>query len=70
MKNIIAIFIAGLFIMSAFGAVALPKANLRTTNENDAGKLDYTHTVFVEVATAQVCPYWGSQISLIFIFLT
>jgi len=56
MKRIIAICIACILLYTAFGAVALPNNNLRTTNENNAGKSDYTHTVFVEVGTATWCP--------------
>ena len=56
MKRIIAICIASILLCTAFGAVALPNDSLRTTNENDAGKADYTHTVFIEVGTATWCP--------------
>ena len=56
MKRIIPICIAGVLLYTAFGAVALPNTNMSTTNQNAAGKSDYTHTVFVEVGTATWCP--------------
>jgi len=56
MKKIIPIIIFGVLLSTAFGAVGLQNDNLETTNENSAGKLDYTHTVFVEVGTATWCP--------------
>jgi len=65
MKNIIAICIAGLFISSAFGAVALQNNDLATEGNGNQGKRDYTHTVFVEVATSQACGpchYWNQAL--------
>jgi len=56
MKKIIPIVIAGILLCTAFGAVALPSRDLKTTNEDNSGKADYTHTVFVEVGTATWCP--------------
>jgi hypothetical protein len=51
MKNIIAICIAGLFIMSAFGAVAQ-----QSDGKNQGNNLA-THTVFAEDGTATWCGY-------------
>ena len=56
MKKIIPICIASILLCTAFGAVAIPSNDLKTTNENNAGKTDYTHTVFIEVGTATWCP--------------
>ena len=51
MKNIIAICIAGLFIMSAFGAVARP-GDVKNQGKNLA-----THTIIGEYSTATWCGY-------------
>ena len=51
MKNIIAICIAGLFIMSAFGAVARP-GDVKNQEKNLA-----THTIIGEYSTATWCGY-------------
>jgi len=56
MKRIIPICIAGILLCTAFGAVALPNNDLKTINNNDTEKTEYTHTVFVEVGTATWCP--------------
>jgi hypothetical protein len=56
MKKIIPILIVGILLCTAFGAVALPINDLKTTNEYNTGKTDYTHTVFIEVGTATWCP--------------
>jgi hypothetical protein len=56
MKKIIPICIVGILLCTAFGAVALPNSDSITMSENDKGKNDYTHTVFVEVGTATWCP--------------
>ena len=55
MKKIIPIYIAGILLCTTIGAVGLPSNNM-IINENNTGRLDYTHTVFVEVGTATWCP--------------
>jgi hypothetical protein len=56
MKSIIAICIAGLFIVSAFGAVA-QQSDLKTQDNSNTGDRAFTHTVFAEDATATWCTY-------------
>ena len=56
MKNIIAICIAGLFVISAFGAVA-QKSDVQNQENNNVGDRVFTHTVFAEDATATWCQY-------------
>lgn len=55
MKKILPICIAGILLYTAFGAVGLPNDDT-IINENNTEKLDYTHTVLVEVGTATWCP--------------
>jgi PKD domain len=57
MKKIIPICIAGILLYTAFGAVALPNDTMEITNENDMGKMDFTHTIFAEYGTATWCGY-------------
>jgi hypothetical protein len=57
MKTILVACIAGLFLISAFGAVALPGSDSITMNENGKGRNDYTHTVLAEEASATWCGY-------------
>lgn len=57
MKTILAVCIAGLFVISAFGAVA-QQSDVNTINNNTAkGNRDFTHTVFAEDGTATWCGY-------------
>ena len=60
MKKILSIFIIGILILGGIGAVALnveKENNSLTINseKQNGGSRDYTHTVFVEVATGQFC---------------
>jgi len=55
MKKIIPICIVGILFCTTFGAVGLPTNN-PLTNDNTIGRLDYTHTIFVQVGTATWCP--------------
>ena len=54
MKKIIPISIAVLLLCTAFGAVAVSDNDRKPIN--DMEKIEYTHTVFVEVGTATWCP--------------
>jgi glutaredoxin len=56
MKNIMALCIAGLFIISAFGAIA-QQSDIKTMNDNNKGNRVFTHTVFAEDGTATWCGY-------------
>ena len=60
MKKILSIIVLGILILSGIEAVALnnDKENNSTTinsEKQNGGSRDYTHTVFVEVATGQFC---------------
>jgi len=60
MKLVIPIFIVGILLLISFGAGALnveKENNFKTVNSvnQNSGPRDYTHTVFVEVATGQFC---------------
>jgi hypothetical protein len=55
MKKIIPICLAGILFFTAFGAVGLPEDTMILPEDN-TGRRDYTHTVFVEVGTATWCP--------------
>jgi glutaredoxin len=56
MKNIIIVCIAGLFVLSAFGAAAQP-SDVKTQNGTNQGSKVFTHTVFAEDGTATWCGY-------------
>ncbi len=61
MKKILPLLVVGILVFSGFGAVALNRDEGKLDSEtidyetSDNGRLDYTHTVFVEVATGQFC---------------
>jgi glutaredoxin len=56
MKTIGVVCIAGLFILSAFGAAAL-QSDVTTQKEFNQGTRAFTHTVFAEDGTATWCGY-------------
>jgi hypothetical protein len=56
MKNIIVIYIAGLFVLSAFGAAAL-QSEVKNKNSNSQGERDFTHAVFAEFGSTSTCPH-------------
>ncbi|MCX6663972.1 MAG: PKD domain-containing protein [Euryarchaeota archaeon] len=55
MKKIIPICIIGILLCAEFGATALSSTDPKIISENNVGKAEYTHTVFVEVGTATWC---------------
>ena len=56
MKNLIIVCIAGLFVLSAFGAAAQP-SDVKTQSSTPQGSKVFTHTVFAEDGTATWCGY-------------
>jgi glutaredoxin len=56
MKNIIVICIAGLFVVSAFGAAAL-QSDIKTQMGTNQETRTFTHTVFAEDGTEQGCQF-------------
>ena len=68
MKATITTLIIGLIILSGLGASAIQNTENITTEPNQTNPTeldDYTHTVFIEVATAQFCGpchYWNQNL--------
>lgn len=56
MKLVIPIFIVGILLLVSFGAVA-ENYSVNEQYKENLGKMDYTHTILAEFATAQTCPY-------------
>jgi len=71
MKMMVPVLIVGILVLSGLGASSLSTDVVNFTTENikheqsEVGKDGYTHTVFVEIATAQFCGpchYWNQNI--------
>ena len=64
MKRLIPIYIVGILLCTAFGAVGL-SSDVKIQQGSNQGSRDYTHTVLVEVGTAQwcgPCATWNTNI--------
>ena len=64
MRKILPFLVVGILVLSGLGAVALSNDTTQS-NDNRQGKYDYTHTVLVEVGTAQwcgPCASWNTNI--------